>query len=240
MMRLASAMMVLTLMSTSVISGTFAKYVTSDSATDTARVAKWGVTVVQEGPQEIFAAEYDDVGGTVKSSNEDKLVAPGTKNTAGLKFKITGTPEVSCKIEIKSTNIKDVVLKAGDYVDDPTTGGAIDPFNLGADYTPVVYTMTGNNIGGTGVDTLSGTLEDVLTAFDSLSCTVSPNTDLGAKFGTYVLTWAWEFENADPAIMKVNDRNDTLLGNYAAGTTVENASSTDIHFDLEITVTQID
>ena len=49
MMRLASAMMVLTLMSTSVISGTFAKYVTKGEATDKARVAKWGVEVIVEG-----------------------------------------------------------------------------------------------------------------------------------------------------------------------------------------------
>ena len=42
-MRIASMLLVLVLLTTCVISGTFAKYVTSGSATEQARVAKWGV-----------------------------------------------------------------------------------------------------------------------------------------------------------------------------------------------------
>ena len=49
MMRLASILLVATLMSTCTISGTFAKYVTTASGSDTARVAKWGVTVTANG-----------------------------------------------------------------------------------------------------------------------------------------------------------------------------------------------
>ena len=45
MMRLASFLLVATLLTTSMISGTFAKYVTEGSASDSARVAKWGVEV---------------------------------------------------------------------------------------------------------------------------------------------------------------------------------------------------
>ena len=42
MMRLASALLVAVLLSTCAISGTFAKYVTSSTGTDKARVAYWG------------------------------------------------------------------------------------------------------------------------------------------------------------------------------------------------------
>ena len=45
MMRIASVLLVAVLLSTCVISGTFAKYTTSNSATDSARVAKWGVII---------------------------------------------------------------------------------------------------------------------------------------------------------------------------------------------------
>lgn len=45
MMRLASALLILTLLTTCMISGTFAKYTTQATGEDTARVAKWGVTV---------------------------------------------------------------------------------------------------------------------------------------------------------------------------------------------------
>ena len=45
MMRLASFLLVAVLISTSAISGTYAKYVTTAEGKETARVAKWGVQV---------------------------------------------------------------------------------------------------------------------------------------------------------------------------------------------------
>ena len=48
-MRFASLLLIATLLTTSVISGTFAKYTTSDSAQDTARVAKFGVVAAIAG-----------------------------------------------------------------------------------------------------------------------------------------------------------------------------------------------
>lgn len=44
-MRIASVLLVAVILTTCAISGTFAKYVTSGSGSDTARVAKFGVTV---------------------------------------------------------------------------------------------------------------------------------------------------------------------------------------------------
>ena len=48
-MRAAGGMLIATLLSTSIVSGTYAKYVTEDSGSDTARVAKFGVVVTADG-----------------------------------------------------------------------------------------------------------------------------------------------------------------------------------------------
>lgn len=135
MMRLASAMMVMTLMTTSVISGTFAKYVTSDSASDTARVAKWGITIQAGG--NLFGTDYaakeaaensDSIvvatSQSVSSSNTDNIVAPGTKNSEGYTVAIKGTPEVAYEVsavvdaDVETVGIEDVqeiYLKKGTY-----------------------------------------------------------------------------------------------------------------------------
>ena len=48
-MRAAGVLVIATLLTTCLTAGTFAKYTTTDSATDSARVAKFGVTVVANG-----------------------------------------------------------------------------------------------------------------------------------------------------------------------------------------------
>ena len=62
MMRAASALMVAVLLTTCTISGTFAKYVTTASGNDTARVAKWGVQIDMAGfsdvDNDLFAKTY--------------------------------------------------------------------------------------------------------------------------------------------------------------------------------------
>ena len=49
MMRTASGLLVATLLTTSVISGTFAKYTTEETGSDSARVAKFGVEITARG-----------------------------------------------------------------------------------------------------------------------------------------------------------------------------------------------
>ena len=64
-MRAAGGLLIATMLTSSIVSGTYAKYVTTDSATDTARVAKFGVTVTASG------------------SLFDKTYLAGTANTPG-------------------------------------------------------------------------------------------------------------------------------------------------------------
>ena len=124
-MRLASCLLVLTLLTACMISGAFAKYVSTDTSTDTARVAKWGVTAQISGT--LFGKTYNgltgtgdnEIGVTSKSvSSTDNVVAPGTQNTTGMTLSITGTPEVASKITAASTTgstPSDIWLKAGKY-----------------------------------------------------------------------------------------------------------------------------
>ena len=127
MMRLASGLLVAVLLTTSTISGTFAKYVTSDSASDTARVAKWGVTVMASG--NLFGTDYESNSADTNkdsivaatsvnvSSTDGNIVAPGTRNFEGFKIAINGTPEVAYTITATDNGktIEDIFLLTGKY-----------------------------------------------------------------------------------------------------------------------------
>ena len=123
--KLASGLLVLCLMTTCVIGATLAKYTTAGSGADTARVAKWGVTVSASGS--LFGKAYasNSAGANaneivasstnVLSSNTQNVVAPGTKNTTGLRFTVSGTPEVAYSLTVASNTATDIYLKAGTY-----------------------------------------------------------------------------------------------------------------------------
>ena len=104
MMRLASGLLVAVLLTTCAISGTFAKYVTSESGSDFARVAKWGVEVEAES-FDMFtdAYETDDTTATftgsysVDSADGEDVMAPGTSGSFA-NIAITGTPEVAVEV----------------------------------------------------------------------------------------------------------------------------------------------
>lgn len=102
-MRLASALLVLTLLTTCAISSTFAKYVTKAEGTDTARVAKWGFTQAATIELDnLFKYAYDNVEGNVD------VIAPGTTNNATFGFAYGGlsggmtAPEVAYTFEIST------------------------------------------------------------------------------------------------------------------------------------------
>ena len=119
-------MLSMCLITTCAIGTTLAKYTTGGSAADTARVAKWGVEVSTSGT--LFGKQYkdvivaqDDATMTVQSSeainNIANVVAPGTKNEAGVQVKVTGTPEVDFTVSATTNGvtIEDIYLKAGTY-----------------------------------------------------------------------------------------------------------------------------
>lgn len=267
MMRAASALMVAVLLTTSTISGTFAKYVTTAEASDTARVAKWGVQIdmsaLADEANDLFTDTYaadsaTTIANTVVASED--AVAPGTKHDGLIAFTLTGTPEVAVKVEFEVTNAAknnvplDVVLPAGTYKD-WTKAPYTDTFDVVAPgYYPIVYTLTN----GAGVELAKGNL-DTIKAFleTTLSGEYEANTNLAEMYiddngtpadpsddtilsdGTYKLSWAWAYGAFDG--ITDADRADTFLGNIAAGIeTLPANASINIDFAIAITVTQID
>lgn len=262
MMRAASALLVAVLLTTSTISGTFAKYVTEASGHDEARVAKWGVEVsgIADGLfAETYAADSSTTIANTVEANEE-VVAPGTKNEDGVTFMLKGTPEVAVKVEIEITDIAttgepiEVKLPAGTYVDytkvtaTDVNGIATygDKFTLTNDYYPVVFTLSDNGTvlkKGTLAeikDYIEGKLRKDSVEGDGRVGEYAPGTNLttilGGTTGVYTLTWEWAFESG-------NDAADTYLGNVIAGTPVGIVTTnvvTKIDFAIAITVTQID
>ena len=159
MMRLASGLLVAVLATTSMISGTYAKYVTQDTASDVARVAKWGVTVLASGS--LYGEKYATAADNFITASDDKnvvsvwgkqatgtttnnVVAPGTKSDQGFKFAINGKPEVDSKVTVSITH-QNIFLGEGDYgVMVPTQGITVENFEPNVYYTKsgTTYTLT--------------------------------------------------------------------------------------------------
>ena len=235
-MRVAVLMVALTLITSCFVSSTYAKYVVGGGVDETARVAKFGVTITATGT--LFDTTYLAVAGgntpgngastglTVESSNSDKLVAPGTKNDTGMTFTVAGTPEVAVRVFMDiDANAKEIFLKAKTDLPDMTTADATDTFDQATDYYPVQFTLT------IGTVTKTGTLAEIKDLLAAATDTVYPaNTNLATAIGTIKLTWAWDI--GDPA----NNKPDTLLGDLAAGTTL--APATTLTADTDYCLTE--
>lgn len=88
MMRLASALLVLVLLTTCAISGTFAKYTSSANASDSARVAYWGWGFDDEIEFDLFADNYTDVVSS-DTTTPVNVIAPGTAKSTTFTFDYT-------------------------------------------------------------------------------------------------------------------------------------------------------
>ncbi|MBR6506767.1 MAG: hypothetical protein IKT37_04105 [Clostridia bacterium] len=225
MMRVASVLLVAVMLTTCVISGTFAKYVTSGNSFDSARVAKWGVAIEARGTT--FATEYDTddalvsgvISKSVISSDSSNLVAPGTTGTLAESV-ITGTPEVAVNVKYEAT--LDI---SGSWTDGSE------------EYFPVYFTVGGRTFGtddsGLGFDVTCANIAELETAVNNAiaaySANYNPNTNLSTTTPLAV-TWNWAFSTSAE-----NDVRDTYLGNLAA-----NDNPGIITLAIITTVTQID
>ena len=172
-LRVSAILLVLTLLSTCVISGTFAKYTTSADANDDARIAKWGVVV--EATAEAFTENDDDT--VISFVSGENVLAPGTDgNLCGLT--ISGQPEVA--VEIAAT----AELELTDW--------AVD----GAYYCPLVITVGTTEFKGNDyadAEAFEKAVEDAIVAEIAVA-SVDPNTNLA---DSVAVTWAWAYEGND-------------------------------------------
>lgn len=230
-LRAAVLMLALVLITSCFVGGTFAKYVTSGSGTDSARVAKFGVTVTANG--DVFAKEYatDDqtVVGTIAKSviSTDKVVAPGTTSNGDfVAATITGTPEVAVRVSYK---LDTATLQLENWKD------ADDEF-----YCPLVFRVKNNNgntvISGMEFQTADAMKAALVNAVAAYTKDYAPGTDLSGKAAdTLTISWEWPFETGTDTDKPANNVKDTFLGNEAAAGRAAIVSLT-----LATTVTQID
>lgn len=214
MMRLASCLLIAVLLTTCAVSGTFAKYVTSGSATDSARVAKFGVAVTGTG--DMFNETYakDDTSFTLAENtvvSTDKVVAPGTEGSLG-GFAITGTPEVAVRVSYTADTVD-----FGDKWVDKDNGY----------YCPIEITVGTTVYKGLDYTTIDAFETAIKTAINAATKDYAVGTDLSTAEKLNI-SWAWAFEGND-------DVKDTYLGDQAAA---DNAAT--INIGVSCTVTQID
>lgn len=213
-MRLASALLVLTLLTTCAISSTFAKYVTKAEGIDTARVAKWGF----EGGStiaitDLFKTAYDQ-----NVLGKADVIAPGTTNSAKFGFTYGGAagataPEVAYTFEISTT---------GSTCADSIKNNANIQWKLD--------------------DNAWGTWDQMITAIEALDGNqaenkYAPNT-LPVAFNTaganeHTVFWQWVFETSEgegqPA---TQDGIDTAMGNAT--------ELADVTLKITVAATQVD
>lgn len=234
MMRIASIMLIAVLITTCGISGTYAKYVTSDDATDTARVAHWGVVTTVTGSA--FAEEYEtdldpaakdkngnDITKVVVTSTNEKLVAPGTEGTF-VGVAVTGSPEVAVNINTEATVTLNGWTLTGDTF-----------------YCPIVITINGTEYCGLDYSSATNFVGALESAIETANGNYAANTDLSTVTGLNGnYTWKWAFEDTIHSTHThgagtQTDGKDTELGNQAANGFLNN-----ITISVETTVTQID
>lgn len=187
MMRIAAVLLVVTLLSTCAISGTFAKYVAKADFEDSARVAKWGIKIETSGKlfADKYEAEDDDyitAGGvySVDSANDDVVVAPGTSSDqvedGGFVARVYGKPEVATRFQLKVGTMEDIFVPFGTYTDysvavkdgveqtfDYTVPPAVSGLNNNyvAGYSPVKWDISVTRVKDDGNDGRSISLSDM-------------------------------------------------------------------------------
>lgn len=144
------------LLTTSALSGTLAKYVTSGgSYSDSARVAKWGVKIYIDPNEDVLNSVYEDFDAsknmkvTVHKSGTQATVVitnlkmgPGDNLRDMLRIRFDGTAEVKLQVKVSQG------ILYGGYYDDKTPGlpkASYTMFNFGNDeyYVPMAFTFGG-------------------------------------------------------------------------------------------------
>jgi hypothetical protein len=215
MMRIACIMLICTTLSTSVVGGTLAKYTTRGKWGDSARIAKWNVSITSGV---LFL--------------DDDAVQPGNEGSA--EFAITGVPEVDVTISLVDSEAKDIYLADGEYQVLATIDGKDeeilealaesgklyikdgDTYRLVEDgddlsdgefayscidetvvvdsdgYYPVEYTLTGAM--SESVDTTGTKASDIKDMMETAisNTTFSAGTDLSTEAGlSGTVSWSW-------------------------------------------------
>lgn len=186
MMRLSALLLVAVLLTTCVISGTFAKYTDTKSTGDTARVAKWGVviTAAADDDNEYQATALTANETAVTAVASTKVLAPGSGVKFG-GFTVEGTPEVAVEVVYTATlTLENWKVDAVDYV-------------------PVVFVINGVNVTGATMEELKTNVESAINSTKEYAA----DTDLSdGNANDLTVSCYWPFGDGS------TDAKDTALG----------------------------
>ncbi len=242
MMRVASGLGVAVLLTTCAISGTFAKYTSSVSGTDQARVAKWGF----EAPASIEINDlfsYSDSGVLNTDGTVTGLIAPGTTNSETFGFSYDTTSNSVAKPEVAYTFTVAATGECGNTIKNNSNIKWYLDNALAPAYT------------GTGTDAdpqyKAGSWDALIQAINALDGeagengkTYAANTLPTAFYGTTIngaathsVKWEWVYETADDTTTTENeqsaqDTTDTGMGNAD--------DLAEVKLTITITATQVD
>ncbi len=234
-MRVAALLLALTLISSCFVGSTFAKYVTSTTVQDTARVAYWGFKATAELDLDLFDGEYDkDTADfiestlTVVAENDDNVIAPGTSKE--VKFSFAYTDNAAKDIQAPEV--------AYNFTVNATVGGIATGYSALDANKNFYWTLDGVKCDANGDG--NSTVEELIAAIKALSGHESGSQDyaagdLPAAFATvngndaieHTIGWEWIYHTDANA-----DAYDTIMGN------AENLD--DLIITITITAEQID
>ncbi|MBQ2739394.1 MAG: hypothetical protein IJF36_04095 [Oscillibacter sp.] len=222
-MRAATLLMALTLMTSCFVGGTFAKYTTSSSGSDKARVAYWGFDAPATIDFDLFDAAYTNV--VSRNTEEDAIdgyenvIAPGTSGDATFSFKYTSyqtdvikAPEVAYTFEVDATMTGSYnALDANENFKWTLKKGteAATEYNTVAELLAAIEALSGDTDGS--MNYAAGALPDAFTNADEV----------------YTVGWYWTY-----FVDNDGDVADTAMGN--------SQSLDNVNLTITITATQID
>lgn len=228
MMRLASLLLVMVLMTTCVIGGTFAKYTSTATSSDAARVANWGFEAVSMDLTNLFVAEYIShtdsyTGNTVISravATED-VIAPGTSGYDTFVFaydQSAGTaPEVAYTFSVEVVESIDSLIENNQNIQWKLDAGQWGTWD---DMVTAIKNLSGSTDGSGVKEYAPNTLPGEFTANDDI----------------HTIAWQWIFDGGNATYTVENetldqDEYDTYMGNVN--------DLGDVSLQITITATQI-
>lgn len=208
--RTAVGMAIAVLLTTCLIGGTFARYISGATEYADARVAYWGFDdAASIEITDLFSESYTNV----QSSNGSNVIAPGTEGSASFSFAFqpgeASAPEVAYRFSISATG-----SCSDDILDNPMIQFKLDNGSYGT-WSALLSSIEALAGDASGMKTYSaGTLPAAFTTASN----------------THTIYWRWVFEDADDP----DDQNamDSLMGTQDELGTV--------HLELSVVAAQLD
>lgn len=165
--KFTALVLLITLVALVLVSGTYAKYATTATGSDKARVAHWKIDATNN-VSDLFADSYKNV----KAGSSDlSIIAPGTSGSFDFTID-TASVETAYTLKIDTTGSEDQV------------NGAV------SNYSPIKYSFK------SGTETAENlTFAELLEKIDAVGDGTTVHQP--GEFGTYTIGWAWTFDGDD-------------------------------------------